>query len=125
MQKCFSTITNVIILQNLEDMLITILRYLFSKRLKTNIMCDEILQELREIKELLSLDTQVLSLNQFCKLADISIHHARYLTSNLKIRFFRPTGKLIYIDKEDAYAFLRQNPVEPLSEIIKKSDKLL
>ena len=86
-----------------------------------NEILPELLQELREIKELLSLDTKVLSLNQFCKLADISIHHARYLTSNLKIKFYRPTGKKIYIDKEDAYAFLRQNPVEPLSEIIKKS----
>ena len=86
-------------------------------------MYTTILQELREIKELLSLDKKVLSLAQFCKLADISIHHARSLTSNSKIKYYRPTGKKIYIDKEDAYAFLRQNPVLPESAISLKSDK--
>ena len=90
-----------------------------------NEILPQLLQELKEIKELLSLDTQVLSLAQFCKLADISIHHARYLTSNSKIKYYRPTGKKIYIDKEDAYAFLRQNPVMPETEISLKSDKLI
>lgn len=83
-------------------------------------MYNVIIQELREIKELLSLNTQVLSLKQFCKLADISLDHAHHLTSKCKIKFSRPTGKKIYIDKEDAYAFLRQNPVEPENEIYKK-----
>jgi hypothetical protein len=72
---------------------------------------NEILDELREIKELLQLNQPVLSLRQFCKFANISEDYAYKLTSSRKLKFFRPFGKMIYIDREDAIEALKQNPV--------------
>lgn len=72
---------------------------------------NEFLSELREIKELLQLQQPILSLRQFCKFADISEDYAYKLTSSGKVKYYRPTGKKIYIDREDAIEFLKQNPV--------------
>lgn len=75
-------------------------------------MHEQIIDELREIKELLQLNWPVLSLQQFCKLADISEQYGYRLTSARKIPFSRPFGKKIYINREDAIAVLQQNRVE-------------
>ena len=60
-------------------------------------MYDNIIQELREIKGLLALNQPILSLPQFCKLADISKEQGYKLTSSGKIKFYRPFGKKIYM----------------------------
>ncbi|MGN6194980.1 MAG: helix-turn-helix domain-containing protein [Ginsengibacter sp.] len=65
----------------------------------------------QEIEESLLTNKEVFSLQQFCKYADISEDHGYKLTRERKIKFYRPGGKKIYIDREDAIAYLRQNPV--------------
>ena len=77
----------------------------------------EILNELRDIKELLELNQPILSLRQFCKFADISLDNGYKLTSNGKIKYYRPFGKKIYIDREEAINALRQHPVENTTAI--------
>lgn len=72
---------------------------------------NQILSELQEIKELLQLNQPVLSLQQFCKFANISKDYAYKLTSSGKLRFYRPFGKKIYIDRDDAIDLLKQHPV--------------
>lgn len=73
---------------------------------------ESVLKELREIKNLLALQKEILTLDEFCSYAGISKHQAYHLTSENKIRFYRPHGKLIYFDKEDVKEFLLQNPVK-------------
>lgn len=73
---------------------------------------DIIIKELREIRRLLSLQKSVLTLEEFCIYAGISKNQAYHLTSENKIRFYRPHGKLIYFDLEDVKDFLLQNPVK-------------
>jgi len=77
----------------------------------------EILNELREIKELLALNQPIFSLRQFCKFADISLDQGYKLTSGGKIKFYRPFGKKIYLEREEAINALRQNPVENITAI--------
>ena len=82
----------------------------------------EILHELQEIKELLQLNQPVLSLQQFCKFANISKDYAYKLTSSGKIRFYRPFGKKIYFDREDVIELLKQHPVKEKADVKKAVD---
>lgn len=71
----------------------------------------EILNEMKIIKKLLQLNKQVINLEEFCLYAGISKHQAYHLTSNNKIKFYRPFGKLIFFDIDEVIEFLKQNPV--------------
>lgn len=73
---------------------------------------EEILIKLDAIIHLLQGQKQILTLDEFCSYAGISKAHAYHLTSNGKIKFYRPTGKIIMIAMEDAIEFLKQNPVD-------------
>ena len=73
---------------------------------------EELLKELREIKSLLALNKFVLTMDEFCVYAGISKHQAYHLTSENKIKYYRPHGKLIYFDVQDVKEFLLQNPIE-------------
>ena len=81
-----------------------------------NLTMEEVLKVLLEIKNEIAishlLSKEVFSLQQFCKFADISENYGYKLTSERKIRFYRPGGKKIYIDRADVIAYLRQNPIE-------------
>lgn len=69
---------------------------------------EELLKELKEIKQLLTLKKEVLTLEEFCAYAGISKHQAYHLTSKGKIKFYRPFGKMIYFDTADVKEFLLQ-----------------
>ncbi|MDP2420090.1 helix-turn-helix domain-containing protein [Sediminibacterium sp.] len=71
----------------------------------------ELIKELRDIKSLVALNKDILTMDEFCAYAGISKHQAYHLTSENKIKFYRPHGKLIYFDIEDVKEFLLQNPV--------------
>jgi excisionase family DNA binding protein len=70
-----------------------------------------IFKQLEEIKQILLFNKNVWTLQEFCSYADISLDHGYRLTSSGKIKFFRPFGKKIFIDREDAIEALKQNPV--------------
>lgn len=78
---------------------------------------NDILMELKEIKELLQLQQPILTLRQFCKFADISEDYAYKLTSSRRLKFYRPFGKRIYIDRESAIELLKQNPVSEQKDV--------
>lgn len=80
---------------------------------------EKIIIELQAIKELLQLNQPVLSLRNFCKFASISENYAYKLISSGKLKFYRPFGKKIYIDREDAIEVLKQNPVCEMKDINK------
>jgi excisionase family DNA binding protein len=82
-------------------------------------MKSELLKELQEIKVLLALQKQVLTLDEFCVYAGISKSHAYHLTSSRKIKYYRPFGKMIYFDIADVIDFLRQNQVNSEAEVNK------
>lgn len=71
----------------------------------------QLLMELQEIKNILNLQKQVLTLEEFCRYAGISKNQAYHLTSSGMVKFYRPFGKLIYFDLSEIIEFLKQNPV--------------
>jgi hypothetical protein len=80
-------------------------------------MSQQIIEELKDIKQLLKLAKKMLTVEDFCLYTGMSKQYAYYLTGNSKIRFSRPAGKMIYFDIDDVIEFLRQNPVEPHKDI--------
>lgn len=84
----------------------------------------QILNELKEIKELLQLNQPVFTIPQFCKFAGLSQDYVYKLTSSGKLKFYRPFGKRIYIDRESAIEVLMQNPVCEKKDISRIANKL-
>ena len=80
-----------------------------------------LLQELQDIKQLLSLQKEVFTIEDFCTYAGLSKHQAYHLTSSRKIPFYRPFGKKVYLRKEDVIDFLLINPVSTNAKITNKS----
>ena len=54
----------------------------------------------------------ILSAEEASEFLGIKPSYLYKLTSDKKIRFFKPQGKLIYFKKEDLEAFLLRNPSE-------------
>jgi excisionase family DNA binding protein len=79
-------------------------------------MEQELLIQLQEIKQLLLLQKEILTLEEFCQYAGISKNQAYHLTSSGKVKFYRPFGKLIYFDLSEIIDFLKQNPVLDIKE---------
>ncbi|HYD91530.1 MAG TPA: type IV toxin-antitoxin system AbiEi family antitoxin domain-containing protein [Flavobacterium sp.] len=86
---------------------------------------NDIIMELREIKELLQLQQPVLTLRQFAKFAGISEEYAYKLTSSGRLKFYRPMGKKIFVDRDVAIEFLRQNPVSERKDVNRIASKYL
>lgn len=78
---------------------------------KSTYMKDEVIELIKQIRDLLKLNKEVLTLEEFCLYAGISKNQAYHLTSSGKVSFYRPFGKMIYFNKEDMLEFLQQNPV--------------
>jgi hypothetical protein len=88
-------------------------------------MPNEILQELREIKQLLALNKKIWTLDDFCAYTGLSKQYAYHLTSSGKVNFSRPFGKMMYFDAEEVIEVLKQNPSMSAKELKAKTDKHL
>ncbi len=90
---------------------------------------EQILKVLLEIKKEINasllLNKEVFSLQEFCRYADMSEDHVYKLTSERRIKFSRPGGKKIYIDRQDAIAYLKQNPVNSLNTTEREANNYL
>ena len=88
---------------------------------------DKIIKILLEIKKEIEAshlhNKELFTLQEFCLYADIIIEQCYKLTSERKINFYRPGGRKIYIDREDAIAYLKQNPVDSLSSTERKTNQ--
>ena len=88
-------------------------------------MPTEILQELREIKQLLALNKRIWTLEDFCAYTGLSKQYAYHLTASGKVKCSRPFGKMIYFDSEEVIELLKQNPSMGEKELQAKTDKYL
>jgi hypothetical protein len=88
-------------------------------------MPNEILQELREINQLLALNKKIWNLDDFCTYSGLSKQYAYQLTASGKVKFSRPFGKMIYFDAEEVIEFLKQNPSMSSKELKAKTDQHL
>jgi len=77
-----------------------------------------ILDKLDRIEKLLiERNDEILDFNETAKFLRISRSHLYKLTSQNKIKFYRPGGKLIYFRKAELKNWLLRNPVKTSSEI--------
>jgi excisionase family DNA binding protein len=88
-------------------------------------MNDQILQELREIKQQLLFKKQIWTMEDFCQYTGISKEYAYHLTSTGKIKFYRPFGKMIFFDSEEVIEKLKQNPSDDVKGMETKGNKHL
>ena len=69
----------------------------------------------KDLHDSVFLQKEIFSLQQFCKYADISEEYGYKLIRERKLNFSRPGGKKIYVNRQDAIAYLQQNPVHSLT----------
>ena len=58
----------------------------------------------------------VLSLDDVACLTGLSKSHLYKLTSSQQIPFYRPSGKLLYFDRQEIESWMKQNRVSTLAE---------
>ena len=85
----------------------------------------KILHELLEIKQLIALNKKMWTVEDFCAFTGISKAYAYHLTSTGKVKFYRPSGKLIFFDPEEVIEFLKQNPVQTNKSLSGKATRHL
>jgi excisionase family DNA binding protein len=79
---------------------------------------ETIINLLREIQgDIRNNSKKVLTFEEFCTYAGISSSFGYKLTSNNEISFFRPHGKLIYLEREAVDAWLLRNKIKSREEI--------
>lgn len=77
----------------------------------------EILAEIKEIKETALLASKkMLTTDDVSKLTGISVTQLRNLRSKRRIPYYRKTSKLIYYDRGEIDAWMRQNRVNSTEE---------
>jgi predicted DNA-binding transcriptional regulator AlpA len=86
---------------------------------------EAIINELREIKQLLTYSKAVWNMDDFCSYTGISKAQVYHLTSSRKIKFYKPFNKLIFFDSNEVIEFLKQNPIIPEKAIDSAATKYL
>ena len=79
---------------------------------------------LYEIKSLLALNKEILTLSEFAIYAGISKNTAYKYTYERRLHCYRQ-GKHLYIKKEDAINFLLSNPLKSTAEIDQSAAKCI
>jgi len=70
-----------------------------------------------DYNKLLLANKQTLTIEEFSKYSGLSKSAIYKLTSQRKIAFSCPNGKVIFISRQDADAYLQQNRVPSINEI--------
>lgn len=83
--------------------------------------CDQINEALHAIKKSMQQNKQLLTIDEFCSYTGFCKNYVYYLTSNKLIRHFKPKGKIIFIDRNDADKFIRQNEINTVAALQAKS----
>jgi len=78
----------------------------------------EIISRLDSIESiLLNLNSKPLNLEETADYLHVSKSYLYKLTSQNKIPYYKPSGKLVYFDKKELDAWILQNRITPQTEI--------
>jgi excisionase family DNA binding protein len=80
---------------------------------------------LEDIKGLLQQNKCILNADEACAFLGISKNYLYRLTAQGKVKYYRPFGKRIFIDREELLNTLRQNEVKSQKEISGKATDYL
>lgn len=78
-----------------------------------------------ELEQMLFISKNVLSFDEASKFLNLSKSYLYKLTSGNLIPHYKPQGKMLYFEKVDLEAWLRQNPIKPRAQIEQEAQKYI
>lgn len=78
-----------------------------------------------ELEQMLFTSKNVLSFDEASKFLNLSKSYLYKLTSGNLIPHYKPQGKMLYFEKVDLEAWLRQNPIKTRAQIEQEAQKYI
>ena len=78
-----------------------------------------------ELEQMLFLTKNVLSFDEASKFLNLSKSYLYKLTSGNLIPHYKPPGKMLYFEKVELEAWLRQNPIKTQAQIEQEAQKYI
>ena len=78
-----------------------------------------------ELEQMLFLTKNVLSFDEASKFLNLSKSYLYKLTSGNLIPHYKPQGKMLYFEKADLEAWLRQNPIKKQMQIEQEAQRYI
>ena len=78
-----------------------------------------------ELEQMLFLTKNVLSFDEASKFLNLSKSYLYKLTSGNLIPHYKPQGKMLYFEKVELEAWLRQNPIKTPAQIEQEAQKYI
>lgn len=78
-----------------------------------------------ELEQMLFLTKNVLSFDEASKFLNLSKSYLYKLTSGNLIPHYKPQGKMLYFEKVELEAWLRQNPIKTQAQIEHEAQKYI
>lgn len=78
-----------------------------------------------ELEQMLFLTKNVLSFDEASKFLNLSKSYLYKLTSGNLIPHYKPQGKMLFFERADLEAWLRQNPIKTQAQIEQKAQKYI
>ncbi len=78
-----------------------------------------------ELEQMLFISKNVLSFYEASKFLNLSKSYLYKLTSGNLIPHYKPQGKMLYFEKVDLEAWLRQNPIKTRAQIEQEAQKYI
>ena len=75
---------------------------------------EELQKRMEAVEDILDNAKEVLTVEEASRFMDIARSSLYKMTSDRSIPFYRPNGKMIYFEKADIMAWIRQNRVTPV-----------
>ena len=78
-----------------------------------------------ELEQMLFLQKNVLSFDEASKFLNLSKSYLYKLTSGNLIPHYKPQGKMLFFERADLEAWLRQNPIKTQAQIEQEAQKYI
>ena len=78
-----------------------------------------------ELEQLLFTNKNVLSFDETSKFLNLSKSYLYKLTSGNLIPHYKPQGKMLYFEKAELEAWLRQNPIKTSTQIAQEAQRYI
>ena len=82
-------------------------------------------KRVEELEQMLFLTKNVLSFDEASKFLNLSKSYLYKLTSGNLIPHYKPQGKMLFFERADLEAWLRQNPIKTQAQIEQESQKYI
>ena len=82
-------------------------------------------KRVEELEQMLFLTKNVLSFDEASKFLNLSKSYLYKLTSGNLIPHYKPQGKMLFFERADLEAWLRQNPIKTQAQIEQEAQKYI